>query len=59
MKQSAEVFSLVQAQLPADVVPQAGQGLQLIGTAPVPIPAGVRGAVQFIAPNGATAQPRF
>jgi hypothetical protein len=38
---------------------QPGQGSQLAGTAPVPIPAGVKGAVQLIAPDGATAQAKF
>ena len=38
---------------------QPGQGSQLTGTAPVPLPAGVKGAVQLIAPDGATAQARF
>jgi hypothetical protein len=38
---------------------QPGQGSKMTGTAPVPIPAGVKGAVQLIAPDGATAQARF
>jgi hypothetical protein len=38
---------------------QPGQGSQMTGTAPVPIPAGVKGAVQLIAPDGATAQAKF
>jgi hypothetical protein len=32
---------------------------KLVGTAPVGIPRGVKGAVQLIAPNGATAQAKY
>lgn len=32
---------------------------RLGGTAPVPVPSGVRGVVQLITPDGATAQARF
>lgn len=38
---------------------QPGEGSRLVGTAPVAIPAGVRGAVQITAPDGTTAQARF
>ncbi len=38
---------------------QAGEGNRLTGTAPVPVPAGVKGAVQITGPDGATAQARF
>jgi hypothetical protein len=38
---------------------QAGDANRLVGTAPVPVPAGVKGAVQITAPDGATAQARF
>ncbi len=38
---------------------QPGEGSRMVGTAPVPIPAGVKGAVQLIAPDGATAQAKF
>jgi hypothetical protein len=38
---------------------QSAEGNRLIGTAPVPIPAGAKGAVQIIGPDGATAQARF
>jgi hypothetical protein len=38
---------------------QAGEANRLIGTASVPIPAGVKGAVQITGPDGATAQARF
>jgi len=38
---------------------QPGDGNRLIGTAPVAVPAGTKGAVQIIGPDGATAQARF
>lgn len=38
---------------------QPGEANRLVGTAPVPIPAGVKGAVQITGPDGATAQARF
>ncbi|MDP2803041.1 MAG: hypothetical protein Q8O26_14285 [Phreatobacter sp.] len=38
---------------------QPAGGSRLVGTAPVPVPAGVRGAVQITSPQGATAQARF
>ncbi len=34
-------------------------GSRLVGTAPVAVPAGVKGAVQLTAPDGATAQAKF
>jgi hypothetical protein len=37
----------------------AGEGNRLTGTAPVPVPAGVKGAVQIIGPDGATLQAKF
>lgn len=37
----------------------AGEGNRLIGTAPLPVPAAVKGAVQIIAPDGATLQAKF
>lgn len=38
---------------------QPGEANRLTGTAPVPVPAGVKGAVQITGPDGATAQARF
>jgi len=38
---------------------QPGEGNRLVGTAPVPVPAGAKGAVQITGPDGATAQARF
>ncbi len=38
---------------------QPGDGNRLVGTAPVPVPAGTKGAVQITGPDGATAQARF
>jgi hypothetical protein len=38
---------------------QPGEGNRLTGTAPVPVPAGAKGAVQITGPDGATAQARF
>ena len=38
---------------------KAGEANRLTGTAPVAVPAGVRGAVQITGPDGATAQARF
>jgi hypothetical protein len=35
------------------------EGSKLVGTAPVPIPAGVKGAVQVTAPDGTTGQGKF
>jgi hypothetical protein len=37
----------------------AGEGNRLIGTAPVPIPPGVKGALQITGPDGATLQAKF
>ncbi len=34
-------------------------GSKLVGTAPVPVKAGVKGAVQLTAPDGTTAQAKF
>jgi hypothetical protein len=34
-------------------------GSRLVGTAPVAVPVGVKGAVQLTAPDGATAQAKF
>ena len=38
---------------------QPGEGNRLVGTAPVPVPTGTKGAVQITGPDGATAQARF
>lgn len=38
---------------------QAAGGSRLVGTAPVIVPAGVRGAVQITTPQGATVQARY
>lgn len=38
---------------------QPGEGNRLVGTAPVPVPAGTKGAIQITGPDGATAQARF
>lgn len=38
---------------------QPADGSKLVGTAPVAVPAGVKGAVQLIAPDGTTAQAKF
>jgi hypothetical protein len=38
---------------------QPGDRNRLVGTAPVPVPAGVRGAVQIIGPDGVSSQARF
>ena len=38
---------------------QPAEGNRLIGSAAVPVPAGVKGAVQITGPDGATAQARF
>lgn len=35
------------------------EGNRLIGTSPVPVPEGVKGAVQIAAPDGTTAQAKF
>ncbi len=35
------------------------EGAKLVGTAPVPVNPGVKGAVQLTAPDGATAQAKF
>lgn len=35
------------------------QSNRMVGTAPAPVPSGVKGAVQIIGPDGATAQARF
>lgn len=37
----------------------AGEGSRLVGTAAIPVPAGVKGAVQITAPDGTTAQAKF
>ncbi len=34
-------------------------GSRLVGTAPVAVPAGVKGVVQLVAPDGSTAQAKF
>lgn len=38
---------------------QPAGGSRLVGTAPVAVPAGVRGAVQITSPRGATVQARY
>lgn len=38
---------------------QPAEGSRLVGTAPVAVPAGVKGAVQLTAPDGTTAQARY
>jgi hypothetical protein len=38
---------------------QPGDGNRLVGTAPVPVPPGAKGAVQIATPDGTTAQARF
>lgn len=38
---------------------QPTDGSKLVGTAPVAVPAGVKGAVQLTAPDGSTAQAKF
>ncbi|MBL8588346.1 MAG: hypothetical protein JNK46_07440 [Methylobacteriaceae bacterium] len=38
---------------------QPADANRLVGTAPVAVPAGVKGAVQITTPDGATAQARF
>ena len=38
---------------------QPGDGNRLVGTAPVPVPARTKGAVQITGPDGVTAQARF
>lgn len=38
---------------------QPGDANRLVGTASVPVASGVKGAVQIIGPDGATAQARF
>ena len=38
---------------------QPADGSRLVGTAPVAVPAGVKGAVQLTAPDGTTAQAKF
>ncbi len=38
---------------------QPADGSKLVGTAPVAVPAGVKGAVQLTAPDGSTAQAKF
>ncbi|MBL8573014.1 MAG: hypothetical protein JNM13_04995 [Hyphomicrobiaceae bacterium] len=35
------------------------EGSRLVGTAPVPVPKGVKGAVRLTGPDGATAQAKF
>jgi len=35
------------------------EGSKLVGTAPVPVKPGVKGAIQLTAPDGATAQAKF
>lgn len=34
-------------------------GLKLVGTAPAPVPVGVKGAIQLTAPDGTTSQGKF
>lgn len=36
-----------------------GEGSQLVGTSPVPVKPGVKGAIQLTAPDGTTAQAKF
>jgi hypothetical protein len=50
---------LVVAGAPQRFALQPGEGNRLVGTAPVPVPAGTKGAVQITGPDGATAQARF
>lgn len=38
---------------------EPAEGSKLVGTAPVPIPVGVKGAVQLTAPDGKTGQAKF
>lgn len=38
---------------------QPADGSRLVGTAPVAVPVGVKGAVQLTAPDGTTAQAKF
>lgn len=38
---------------------EAADGSRLVGTAPVGVPAGVKGAVQLTAPDGKTGQAKF
>jgi hypothetical protein len=38
---------------------EAADGSKLVGTAPVGVPAGVKGAVQLTAPDGKTGQAKF
>ena len=38
---------------------QPGEANRLVGTAPAPVPSGVKGAVQIFGPDGATSQARF
>ncbi|MGU9982494.1 hypothetical protein ACJ4V0_20865 [Phreatobacter sp. HK31-P] len=38
---------------------QPDQSNRMVGTAPAPVPSGVKGAVQITGPDGATAQARF
>lgn len=38
---------------------QPADGSRLVGTAPVAVPVGVKGAVQLTAPDGSTAQAKF
>ncbi|MCZ8274570.1 MAG: hypothetical protein O9314_12770 [Microcystis sp. LE19-4.1E] len=38
---------------------QPSEANRLVGTAPVPVPSGVKGAIQIIGPDGATAQAKF
>lgn len=38
---------------------EPAEDIKLVGTAPIPVPAGVKGAVQLTAPDGATAQAKF
>lgn len=38
---------------------EPADGSRLVGTAPVPVKAGVKGAVQLTAPDGGTAQGKF
>ena len=38
---------------------QPAEGSRLVGTAPVAVPKGVKGAVQLTAPDGSTAQAKF
>lgn len=50
---------LIVAGAPQRFALQPGDGNRLVGTAPVPVPAGTKGAIQITAPDGTTAQAKF